>query len=195
LIIDVSFFLESECELLANIHQIKLYFHYILADEFNNARIPTPAKLDVRCAHLAFDEMRRDGFADDGLFDQMKAFFLPLTMIEQDLSIDNLRSKSVSKNRLKERNDLRDEKQRLTDELSVKEDDYYRHDDAIKSLKQNKHTKKEVPIDKNENKYGEFSIPELIEGHRKDMNRLEKVRNDLRTQIQATEDLMNNIEQ
>ncbi|CAF5175598.1 unnamed protein product, partial [Rotaria sp. Silwood1] len=125
----------SESELLACIHQIKLYFYYILADEFASVGIPTPAKLDARCVHLSFDEMRRDGFADDGLFDQMKVFFLPLTMIEHDLTINDVQWRNLSRDRLREREQLLEKQQRLVDELTEKEDEYYRHDDSIRKLR------------------------------------------------------------
>lgn len=75
-------------------------------EEFVRAGIVSPAKLNVQCVDGAFEEMRRDGFADDGLFGQMKIFFLPLTLIENDLHIDDQRWKNISRIRLKERNDL-----------------------------------------------------------------------------------------
>ncbi|CAF2859194.1 unnamed protein product [Rotaria sp. Silwood2] len=186
--------IQSESELLACIHQIKLYFHHILTDEFASAGIPRPAKLDARCVHLSFDEMRREGFADDGLFDQMKIFFLPLTMIDDDLAIGDGQWRSLSRVRLNERDKLLVKQKRLIEELTEKEDEYYRHDDSIRKLRKDIHLKRQISEEHNGEKYEGFSIVELLDEHRQIMERLEQERNTLRTQIQATEDLINNIE-
>ncbi|CAF4654000.1 unnamed protein product [Rotaria sp. Silwood1] len=186
--------IQSESELLACIHQIKLYFHYILADEFASVGIPTPVKLDARCVHLSFDEMRRDGFADDGLFDQMKVFFLPLTMIEHDLTINDVQWQNLLRDRLREREQLLEKQQRLVDELTEKEDEYYRHDDSIRKLRKEIHLKRQISEEHNGEKYEGFSVVELLNEHRKRMEQLEHERNELRTQMQTTEDLIENIQ-
>ena len=188
-------YIESKSELLAHIHQVKLYFHYILADEFATAGVPTPAKLDARCVRLSFDEMRQEGFADDGLFDQMKDFFLPLTMVEQDLSIDERRWRSIERAQSRQRQQLLDRKKRLSIELEEKEDEYYRHDDSMKNLRRDiSHRNQHLELE-NEAQYEKFSIRELMETHRNEMAQLERERNDLRAKIQSIDDLVNNIEQ
>jgi hypothetical protein len=187
--------IESESELLAYLHQIKLCFHYILADRFAEARVPSPAKLDARCVHLSFEEMRRDGFADDGLFDEMKMFFLPLTMVERDLAIDETRWHSISKIRREEQTQLMAKRQHLIDELTEKEDEYYRHDDNIQKLRRNLSLKRQVSTDNNGERYEGFPVSELFDIDRQAMEQLETVRTDLRTQIQAAEDLFDNIQQ
>jgi hypothetical protein len=75
---------ESESELLAKIHMIKLFFNHALKNEEGIVRLP---KLDARCVTKAFEEMRR-GYEDDGLFDEMIQFFLPLTVTDHELVLD-----------------------------------------------------------------------------------------------------------
>ncbi len=151
--------------------------------------------MDAGCVNLAFIEMHNDGFVDDGLFDQMKPFFLPLTMTEEDLLIDAERWEAMSDTRLKEHGHLTVERKRLTDELVKVENEYYDHDDSIKRLKQIQQKEKENKSAKNETEYKKFTTSELIRSHREDMNVLEKVRNGLQTEIQSVDDLMANIKQ
>mgnify|MGYP001081816118 CR=1 FL=1 len=75
----------SKAEIRANLHMIKLYFIRQLRDIEGIKSIP---RLDSYCVDAAFDEMRREGYEDDGLFDQMKLFFQPLTITEDELKID-----------------------------------------------------------------------------------------------------------
>jgi DNA repair exonuclease SbcCD ATPase subunit len=63
---------------------IKLYFNHALKDEKGIVRLP---KLDARCVKKTFEEMRQ-GYEDDGLFDEMMQFFLPLTVTENELVLD-----------------------------------------------------------------------------------------------------------
>jgi DNA repair exonuclease SbcCD ATPase subunit len=63
---------------------IKLYFNHALKNEEGITRLP---KLDARCVTKAFEEMRR-GYEDDGLFDEMIQFFLPLTVNDHELVLD-----------------------------------------------------------------------------------------------------------
>lgn len=153
---------------------MKLYFHHVLSNEFAAAGVPTPAKLDARCVRLSFDEMRDEGFADDGLFDQMKLFFLPLTMIEQDLSIDEARAQSLARLRSRER-------EQLLKELSEKEDEYRRHVDSIERLRNNTRTR-----------LTDSSETKSIADHRKQMERLLLIQDDIRTRIQAIENNLRN---
>ncbi|CAF1085429.1 unnamed protein product [Adineta steineri] len=187
--------IQSHSELLAYLHQIKLYFHHILADLFADAQVPTPAKLDARCVHLSFDEMRKDGFADDGLFDEMKMFFLPLTMIEEDLAVDDSQWRFISQNNMREQQKLLERRKYLLTELSEKESEYYRHDDNVRRLRKEMHTNKQVSADENGEGYGNFSVSELLDINRQAMEQLDSDRNKLRTQLQAIEDLLSNIEQ
>ncbi|CAF1420398.1 unnamed protein product [Adineta steineri] len=75
----------SEAELCANLHMIKLFFLRQLEDQDGIETIP---RLDAYCVETAFDEMRDEGYKDDGLFDEMKLFFQPLTVTESELIIN-----------------------------------------------------------------------------------------------------------
>ena len=160
---------------------MKLYFHHVLSNEFAAAGVPTPAKLDARCVRLSFDEMRDEGFADDGLFDQMKLFFLPLTMIEQDLSIDEARAQSLARLRSREREQLSAKREQLLKESSEKEDEYRRHVDSIERLRNNTRTR-----------LTDSSETKSIADHRKQMERLLLIQDDIRTRIQAIENNLRN---
>lgn len=78
----------SRSELLANLHLIKLFICYTLREERALRRRGALPKLEAACLKKVFNEMREEGFADDGLFPKMEAFFLPLTISEQELCIN-----------------------------------------------------------------------------------------------------------
>ena len=193
----ISYFsyIESQSEILAYLHQIKLYFHHKLADRFAEARVPTPAKVNPRCVRLSFDEMRRDGFADDGLFDQMEKFFLALTMVEQDLAIDERRWRSIAEVRRNEKEQLLAKQDRLFVELNKRENEYYDHYVSIRKLRKDIGSQRRVSIGEDGERYEAFPVPVLIEDHQIAMERLEPVRTDLRTQLHDTKYLIDNIEQ
>ncbi|CAF3861233.1 unnamed protein product [Rotaria sp. Silwood1] len=214
--------------------------------QFLEVGVRPPAKLNAECVQLSFDEMRREGFADDGLFDQMKLFFLPLTMVEEDLAVNETRWKTISTRLLTERNNLVTRKQDLAIELNEKEDEYYRHDDAIRNLRythqstiqksdqarnngshknskdggifqritqivvgktptssRNTREQTDYPIETpslaksktRQNVYETFSTIELIQQHRQAMEELEPVREKLRNQIEAIQDLISSLDQ
>ncbi|CAF1390520.1 unnamed protein product [Adineta steineri] len=76
---------ECHSELFASLHLIKLFIYYTLRFERalqNNSSLP---KLEAACIDASFSEMRKEGYADDGLFSTMGEFFLPLTISEQEL--------------------------------------------------------------------------------------------------------------
>ncbi|CAF2983559.1 unnamed protein product [Rotaria sp. Silwood2] len=75
-------------ELLANLHLIKLFMCYTLREKRALRQLGILSKLEANCLDKVFDEMRKEGFADDGLFDKMAEFFLPLTISEQELCIE-----------------------------------------------------------------------------------------------------------
>jgi flagellar biosynthesis GTPase FlhF len=64
---------------------IKLYFIRQLEDHDGIDAIP---RLDAFCVETAFDEMRAEGYEDDGLFKDMKLFFQPLTVTDDELTIN-----------------------------------------------------------------------------------------------------------
>ncbi|CAF2053549.1 unnamed protein product, partial [Rotaria magnacalcarata] len=166
-----------------------------IREEFSKAGVQSPAKLDAECVQLSFDEMRREGFADDGLFDQMKLFFLPLTMVEEDLTINKKVWKSISKSLSTERNTLMGKKQELSIQLNEKLDEYYRHDDAIRNLRLNPQSTTQRSAEARREEYETFSTTELIQEHRLAMQKFEPIRENLQKQIETIDDLINSINQ
>ncbi|CAF1040354.1 unnamed protein product, partial [Didymodactylos carnosus] len=189
-------FLESASELRAYIHQIKLYFHFILAHEFAAVGILTPAKLDDECVRLSFDEMRQEGFADDGLFDQMKLFFLPLTMIEEDLSIDESQLLSISRLQSPDRGRLLAEQEKLHRELVENVDQYYRHDDSITKFNREMNFQRQLSSGSHRVEgHGRSSVRELLDVHENAMKQLVIDRHDLQARIEAIKILLDRIDQ
>ncbi|CAF0787182.1 unnamed protein product [Adineta ricciae] len=88
----------SRSELLASLHLIKLFIYHTLRFErvfSNHSSLP---KIEADCIDASFDEMREEGYADDGLFSPMGEFFLPLTITEEELRM----SRSHGGNQAKE---------------------------------------------------------------------------------------------
>jgi len=65
------------------------------------------ARLEMKCLDTAFEEMKSEGFADDGLFPKIREFFLPLTISEQELHSERSSNMLVQGARLTIRNQLR----------------------------------------------------------------------------------------
>ncbi|CAF0891486.1 unnamed protein product [Adineta ricciae] len=126
----------SVCELLATLHKIKLYFHHILGDKLTAINDFTPAMLDNRCVDGVFDEMQQAGFADDGLFGQMKNFFLPLTVTKKDLLINDNQLKSIRREYEKSLDRANKSKENLQQQYEKAHSDYWHHVDRIKELEQ-----------------------------------------------------------
>ncbi|CAF4423727.1 unnamed protein product [Rotaria sp. Silwood2] len=108
------FFLESvtsysKSELLANLHMIKLFFYHSLKDNFDLKQSKIIAKLNPECVELSFNEIREEGFSDDGLFDNMKEFFLPLTITEHELKMERHNHQNLRKQREEEQQTLIDD--------------------------------------------------------------------------------------
>lgn len=70
--------------MLAKIHMIKLFFNRALKHVDGIQPLP---RLNGECVVKAFKEMREE-YEDDGLFDEMIEFFLPLTVTEDELRWD-----------------------------------------------------------------------------------------------------------
>ena len=96
----------THCELLAKLHMIKLYI--IRQLEYENGIKDIP-QLERECVEGAFDEMRHEGYEDDGLFDDMKLFFQPPTITNEELKITtNETDKANRGQRLQQENLLKD---------------------------------------------------------------------------------------
>jgi hypothetical protein len=110
----------SKSELRANLHMIKLYFVRQLEDKDGILTLP---RLDKYCVETAFNEMREEGYEDDGLFDEMQLFFQPLTVTEDELTINsallaNIRCKELEKQTDLE-NNIAESKTKLEEEKAT----------------------------------------------------------------------------
>ncbi|CAF0880971.1 unnamed protein product [Adineta ricciae] len=107
----------SKSELRANLHMIKLYFARQVEDQEG---VPTLPRLEKFCVQTAFKEMRDEGYEDDGLFDEMQLFFQPLTITDDELSIDAAIISSVLQAEFTKMDHLRNEINTLNDKLESK---------------------------------------------------------------------------
>jgi uncharacterized protein (DUF3084 family) len=64
---------------------IKLFFIHQLENKNGIERIP---QLEAECVQQTFEEMREEGYEEDGLFGDMKLFFQPLTIKDDELKIN-----------------------------------------------------------------------------------------------------------
>ncbi len=170
----------SESEYIACLHQIKLYFHYVLEDRFLAANVHMPPKIDHRCAVKAFEEMRENGFADDGLFDRMKKFFLPLTLIEQDLRISDTQWSELAAQYHAEKFQLENERTSVLRDLAVVEDHYYNLDELMTQAAATTTTRT-------------TTFDSQISAYRKEREDLEPRRTELRTRLEQIDDMIKNI--
>jgi SpoVK/Ycf46/Vps4 family AAA+-type ATPase len=151
-----------------------------LEDQFEAANEPAPPKLDFRCIDLSFREMRQEGFADDGLFDRMKTFFLPLTTVEQDLKLSNSRWSVIAAKRNAEKNQLENERLSVIHDLEIVEDEYYRYDDLM------------TATTRGGNQQG-ATFQRQISEYRQEREKLEPRRSELRSRLNQIDDMLENI--
>ncbi len=90
---------------------IKLFIYHTLRFERALQYYGALSKLEAACIDASFNEMRDEGYADDGLFSTMGEFFLPLTISEQELRM--VRSSASSQARRDQMQDLITEVDRL----------------------------------------------------------------------------------
>ncbi|CAF4278285.1 unnamed protein product, partial [Rotaria sp. Silwood2] len=107
----------SISELYANIHLIKLYMWHVLRDQPAVKRFGNLAKIETKCLDAAFEEMKFEGFADDGLFSRMKEFFLPLTISQQEFHIHWSSDGRIQRTWLERRDKLRENLKELETKL------------------------------------------------------------------------------
>lgn len=174
--------------MLANLHQIRLYIHHILEEQFAAAHISLPPKVDFQCVDSSFNEMRNDGFVDDGLFDRMKKFFLPLTTTEQELNVSNERWEKIEASRKEKLDKLREKLSEIVADLQVIEDQYYTNEDFVKALTTEMDTLTPGSTEKS-------SLEEQINEYRRDCDNLEPQRKNLHSQVDQINDTLQNIEQ
>jgi chromosome segregation ATPase len=137
---------ESESELLAKIHMIKLYFNHALKDEEGIIRLP---KLDSRCVKKSFEEMSQD-YEDDGLFDEMMQFFLPLTVTDNELELDKKEIRYNTEKKRQNQSQIESEIENLTkrNEILIKNiEERKRHIQEIKVRRQKMYEELERKIE------------------------------------------------
>ncbi len=146
----------SKSELRANLHMIKLYFIRQLENENDIEEIP---KLDVYCVEKAFEEMRDEGYEDDGLFDEMKLFFQPLTVTDDELTINpNLLSR-LNKQQQREKDKLEEEIRKLNECIEEKNNDLRKLMEKMEGLKEKRRKEfEESEIEINKKKNSSYQI-------------------------------------
>jgi cell division protein FtsB len=141
--------------------------------------------------------MRNEGFADDGLFDQMKPFFLPLTMVEQDIEVTDRQWNQLETDLTNKRTSLRTEKAKLEDEMATLGEEYYQLDDKLVQLKANARfqtTADLINSRDNQDSSDSSSLQQQMVSYRSKMDILQPRRNQLRTKWNQLNDLISNIE-
>lgn len=97
---------------------IKLYFNRQLEDKDGIELIP---RLEAYCVDTAFQEMREEGYEDDGLFDEMKLFFQPLTVTDKELIINKNTLSTLYREQLAEKKELIAEIEKLKKRFTEKD--------------------------------------------------------------------------
>ncbi|CAF4362506.1 unnamed protein product, partial [Rotaria sp. Silwood2] len=122
-------------EILANLHLIKLLIWHTLRDEEIIRSHGALPRVEAKCLDIAFEEMRAEGFADDGLFPKIKEFFLPLTISDHELHLKRQSSIDEHLTHLKRRDQLCADVQQHVGKLAEEMERYQELDDAILRLK------------------------------------------------------------
>ncbi len=121
--------------MLANLHLIKLFICYTLREERALRRRGALSKLEADCLNTAVNEMRDEGFADDGLFPKIAEFFLPLTISEQELCIERGLDKQKRQTLLKDHEKLSTDIKKKSDEYDEQIRIFWTYHDKITTLK------------------------------------------------------------
>ncbi|CAF1397310.1 unnamed protein product [Rotaria sp. Silwood1] len=121
----------SKAEIRANLHMIKLYFNRQLEDQDGIETIP---RLEADCVQTAFEEMRQEGYEDDGLFDEMKLFFQPLTVTEEELVINKNVLSKLYQQEIVEKERLRKEIEKLNKSFEEKDNQIKKVSNEIEQI-------------------------------------------------------------
>jgi hypothetical protein len=159
-----------------------------LEDRFTAVDVSAPSKLDSQCVDLSFKEMRLEGFANDGLFDRMKRFFLPLTIVEQDLEVSNDRWEVIANRLTDKKNTWEKDLLRVKQELATVEERYSDYDNLITN------TKKTMNISADDHQFNSGCQQQIIQ-YRQMREQLEPKRSELRSQLIQINDMMKNIDE
>jgi SpoVK/Ycf46/Vps4 family AAA+-type ATPase len=148
---------------------IKLFIYYTLNDNSNFEQRRLLAKLDPKCVELSFKEIREEGFSDDGLFDDMREFFLPLTITEHELDMERYNHTNLRQQRGDERRKLIKEIESLQSVYNEHVGIYWTYDEQLTNVKRalddqclNYLSKKSEQI-KNTNRRNEHHKAELMQ--------------------------------
>ncbi|CAF1442979.1 unnamed protein product [Rotaria sordida] len=128
----------SKAEIRANLHMIKLYFNRQLEDKDGIEIIP---RLDAYCVDTAFQEMREEGYEDDGLFDEMKLFFQPLTVTEKELIINKNTLSTLYKEQVAAEKKLKAEIEKLKKRSTEKDEQINKLSNEIEQIIMKRATK------------------------------------------------------
>jgi SpoVK/Ycf46/Vps4 family AAA+-type ATPase len=103
--------------MLANLHLIKLFIWHSLRNDPRIQQHGTLPKLEAKCLKAAFNEIRDEGFADDGLFPKLEEFFYPLTISEYEIRRKRQMGSNEHRIYLKQRDQLRLDIKELTNQV------------------------------------------------------------------------------
>src|SRR5262249_25476833 len=111
---------------------IKLFLIHQLNGENGIEEIP---HIEVECVEQSFIEMHKEGYEDDGLFDDMKLFFQPLTITDEELKINQ--NELINANK-QEQNEIK----KLEQEIQDLNEKYNQVNQHLQDLVQKMMTKK-----------------------------------------------------
>jgi DNA repair exonuclease SbcCD ATPase subunit len=109
---------------------IKLYLIHQIENENGIETIP---HLEAECVENAFEEMRKT-YEDDGLFDDMKLFFQPLTITDEELNISPDELLHANKDQQKQIKEITQSIAELNDQYIQIHEDYEKLNKKITRL-------------------------------------------------------------
>ena len=130
--------------------------------------------------------MRKEGFADDGLFDQMKPFFLPLTMVPQDIQVTESQWAQLEENLIAKLDSLHRKSTQVDSELARVAADYYEHCEKLMQLKNSSTTQattNSVNLVNNHREWESLPVQQQIDDSWNRINEIDPRRNQLRSEL------------
>ncbi|CAF1054908.1 unnamed protein product [Didymodactylos carnosus] len=101
------------------------------------------AKLEYKCIEKAFEEMRAEGYADDGLFDDMVEFFLPLTITEDELETKTVDLAQLRKERTEKKEVLMKQIEELNRSCNLNKQIYWDSDETYQNTMKKRQIQKD----------------------------------------------------
>lgn len=173
------------------------------------------AKLEMKCLDTAFEEMKSEGFADDGLFPKIKEFFLSLTISERELHMErssNMLVRGVRLTRCKELGEYiklctrklekqTNTSQKCTEQICQIEQKIKSHEDessqAMATWRSKKNSKKQQEALHQlyqDCHRRQFNYLQELNGLKQDKDVMKKIMDDLVNEISKTEKRLETIE-